>query len=270
MIKLKNKINLQPKKIKKEIKNKKDEKNEIFGEKEEDPYELKCDKFLFFKDIISNLEIIYDKITILRTKGFNIPIVINVSIEYPKVSYKLNDKEKNINEINDYLFKIKNDYKNELSTVLESKKYLRFLYGKLFRKIRQHQEGNLDIPEIKRYILNKANIDDKIKEANNINNIPLGEDYEKQYYDYTKDIFNSISKYLISLFQTNELDLDKHYDNNMKIKEDYKDIKGIYIKECKNESIEEYILYLYEEYLGKLPIAQNILICSKETSIEEL
>ena len=262
MIKLKSKINLQPKKSKEEIKNKKEEK-------EKDPYEDKCDKLLFFKDIISNLEVIYDKINILRAKGFNIPIVINVEIKYPKVSYKLNDKEKKVNEINDYLFKIKNNYENELSTVLETKKYLRFLYGKLFRKIRQHQEGNFDIPEIKRYILNKASIDDKIKEAENINNIPLGEDYEKQHSDYTKQIFESMSQYLISLFQTNKLDFDKLYDN-MKIKEDYKNIKGISIKKCENESIEKYILYLYEEYLEKLPIAQNILICSKETSTEEL
>ena len=26
--------------------------------------------------------------------------------------------------------------------------------------------------------------------------------------------------------------------------------------------MEEYILYLYEEYFGKLPIEQNLLICS--------
>ena len=52
----------------------------------DDLFEVKCDKLLFFKDIISNLEIIYDKINILRIKGFNIPIVINVSIKYPKVS----------------------------------------------------------------------------------------------------------------------------------------------------------------------------------------
>ena len=34
--------------------------------------------------------------------------------------------------------------------------------------------------------------------------------------------------------------------------------------------MEEYTLYLFLEKLGKLPIAQNILICSKETSIEEI
>ena len=34
--------------------------------------------------------------------------------------------------------------------------------------------------------------------------------------------------------------------------------------------MEESILYLFHEKLEKLPIEQNILICSNETSIEEM
>ena len=46
--------------------------------------------------------------------------------------------------------------------------------------------------------------------------------------------------------------------------------KGISIIKCKKISMEEYILYLFIKKLGKLPIAQNILICNNETSIEEV
>ena len=46
----------------------------------------------------------------------------------------------------------------------------------------------------------------------------LGEDYEKLHRDYTKQIFDSISQYLISLFQTNKLDFYKLYDNMKKKK----------------------------------------------------
>ena len=46
----------------------------------------------------------------------------------------------------------------------------------------------------------------------------LGEDYEKQHRDYYKQIFDSISQYLISLFQTNKLDFYKLYDNMKKRK----------------------------------------------------
>ena len=127
LIKLKNKINIQ-------------KKNE--EKKEKDIFELKCDKLIFFKEKISELEIIYDKINILRKKGFNIPIVINIAIKYPKVSYKLNNNEKKFDKIKDYLFEVKNAYDEQLDIIYENEKHLRLLYGKLFRKIKQHQGGD--------------------------------------------------------------------------------------------------------------------------------
>jgi len=79
-------------------KNEIDQRNEAKKEnelqKKKDIFETKCDKLLFFKNIITNLKIIYDKINILRIKGFNIPIVINIAIKYPDIIYKLNSQEK--------------------------------------------------------------------------------------------------------------------------------------------------------------------------------
>lgn len=203
---------------------------------------------IFFKDLISNLEIIYDKINILRTKGFNIPILINIAIKYPEISYKLNNKEKEFNKIKDYLFKVKNDYENQLSIIYENDKYLRLLSPRLFRKVNQHQRGNCEIYEMIRYILNKTNIvnkdnEDNIQDSDNLHNETLGEDYEDQYNEYTKIIFDGISKYLIDLFKKNNLNFQKHYEN-MLIKSE-KIIKGISIIKCKKISMEEYILYLF-------------------------
>ena len=48
---------------------------------------------IFFKKS-SNIEIIYDKINFLRTKGFNIPIRIDIVIIYPEDIYKLNEKKR--------------------------------------------------------------------------------------------------------------------------------------------------------------------------------
>ena len=256
LIKLKNKINIQHK------------KKEIYEEIEKNPFEIKCDILLLFKEVVSNLEIIYDKMNILRREGFNIPIIINIEIKYPNVKYKLNDQEKEFNEIKDYLLNIKNDYENQLSIIYEKEKYLRLLYGKLFRKIRQHQEGNDEISDIMRYILNKTSIYDTIRDADNLHISPLDEDYEEEYHVYTKEIFIGISSYLISLFKNNNLDFQKHYEN-MEIKREYNN-KGFLIKKCQNESMEEYILNLFMDKLGKFPIAQNILICSEQTSVEEI
>ncbi len=141
------------------------------------------------------------------------------------------------------------------------------MYGKLFRKVKQHQGGNYEISEMIRYILNKISNKDKIEDGD-LYNESLGEDYEDQYNDYTKKIFEHISKYLISLFKKNDSNFQKHYEN-MKIKEENK-FKGISIKKCEKISMEEYFLFLFMEKIDKLPIAQNILICSNETSVEEI
>ena len=234
---------------------------------EKDVYEIKCHKLLFFKSVISNLEIIYDKINILRTEGFNIPIIINIIIKYPDVEYKLNDSERTFNNIKEYLFTVKNDYETQLTTIYENDKYLRLLYGKLFRKVKLHQEGNCEILEIMRYILNKTNYTDKIKDGK-IYNDPIGEDFEDEYKESTKTIFNSISKYVTSLFKENKSNLETHYEN-MKIKTE-KNNRGIYLEKCVKISAEEKILNIFMEKIEKLPIAQNILICGKETSIEEI
>jgi hypothetical protein len=97
-------------------------------------------------------------------KGFNIPIVINVSIKYPDIIYKLNDKEKEFGLIKDYLFKVKNSYENQLNIIYQNEKYLRLLYGKLFRKVKLLLEGNCEISEMVRYILNKTSYEDKIQD----------------------------------------------------------------------------------------------------------
>ena len=263
LIKLKNKINIQPQKKT----NKPNEKSQTKEIKEKDIIEEKCDKLLFYKNVEADLEIIYDKINILRMKGFNIPIAINVDIKYPEITYKLNVQEKKFDKIKDYLFKVKNDYENQLNTIYENEKYLRLLYGKLFRKVKLHQEGNGEISELVRYILNKTSNKDKIQDGD-LYNEKLGKDFEDQYNDYMKKIFVHISQYLISLFKKNDSNLQKHFDDMKIIKKDK--FKGIAIKKCTKISMEEYILGLFMEKLGKLPIAQNILICSNETSIEEI
>ena len=283
LIKFGNKINIQRQNKKGEKKEKteeiKNEKNE--KEKDNDIFELKCKKLLFFKDVALNTEIIYDKINKLRDKGYNVPIEIEIEIKYNEKSkekkdsnviYKLYGKEKDFNYIKDYLSKIQNDYEMQLSQIYENEKYLRFLKGKYFRKVRQHQNGDCEISDIIRFILNKTKLN---KEQNEIKDTTkkyintIGEDYETDYSFYTKDIFKSIASYISELFEINELNLNKHYEN-MIIKQECKK-RGISILECKKEqSMEENILSLFATKLNKLPIAQNILICSRETTIEEL
>ena len=154
LINLKNNINIQL-----------NDKNKIENKNKED-LEMKRDiyhELIFFKKIVSNIEVIYNKIKILRKKGYNVPILIDIVIRYPEYIYKFNNKEeKDFNFIKNYLSTIINFYEEQLDIIYQSNKYLRFLYGKLFRKIKLHQEGNYEVNDIIRYILNKKEYDDKI------------------------------------------------------------------------------------------------------------
>ena len=259
LIHLKNQINIQPK-------NKKDDKKSV---KVNDQFEIKCDKLRDFKDLVANLEIIYDRMKLLRIKGSGLPIKINIKIEYPTtIKYILNNKESTFNEISKFLFKAKNDYENQLNNVYKKEEYLRFLYGKLFRKIQMHLEETCDIREIIRYILNITDNDKEIKDGEIFHS--KIKDYVNFYHKCNEESFNNTSKYLISLFNKNDkkINLETHY-NEMLILEKNK-YKGIYLITSEFISMEEYIIKLYSDKLKQLPIAQNILICSRETSIEEI
>jgi hypothetical protein len=110
--------------------------------------------------------------------------ILNIIIKYPKITYTFNDEddEKEFKDIKNYLFSIKNYYENQLNAIYQNEKYLRFLYGPLFRKIKMHQEGNCEVLGVKRFILNKINYKDKIEDWI-LYNVKLDEDYESAYKD---------------------------------------------------------------------------------------
>ena len=189
--------------------------------------EEKRDKLIFFKEIISNLEIIYDNMNILRKKGCSLPIQINILIIFPEIFYKINKEEKNFEQIQDFLFKAKTDYTDQLESIYKQKKYLRFLYGKLFRRIMIHLDNGNNVDEILRFILNNTNNNEKIIDGD-ILTTNVAENYVEQYREMTNNSFKNISDYMTSLFKNNETSLQKHYEK-MLIK-DKNIYKGIYLK----------------------------------------
>ena len=269
LIHIKNQISIQSKK---NDNNTKGDKTKDINEKlNKDPFEIKCDKLLFFKKLVYSLENIYEKVNDLRIKGCNLPIVISIKVEYPIIEYKLNQIETDYGEIRHFLLKAKKNYDSLLNKRYINDKYLRFLYGRIFRKIKIHLDSNCQIEEIQRYILNITNYNEKIIEGKIYN-----EDCPKDYVNYTQKcnekIFENISNYITSLFQNNEnKDWETHYNKLLiRDKEGKEKEKGIYLKKCQDKSKEETILYLFWDKLEQKPIAQNLLICSKETSIEEI
>ena len=291
LIHLKNKINISQKESnKKEVKdnsqnigdklklqeeiNTKEESNKNEKEKikkeEGKLFQIKCEKLLFYKNLISNMEIIYENMKILRTKGNNLPINIKIIVKYDKkeeADYYLNQNKTSFEEIEKFLLNAKNDYMEQLDSAYKEKKHIRYLYGKLFRNIVGYLDGGSleNILDILRFILNKNN-DDEIKTSKPAN--PQIQDYVNQYRDYNNQSFENIFSYLISLFEINKTSLQKHYET-MLIKGEKK-YKGIYCHECEENSIGKFIYEIFLQKIGQKPIAQNILISSKETSPEEI
>ena len=237
---------------------------------EDDIIKSKCQILIVFKNLISNLEIINKYMKVLRSKGSSLPIIIVVNIRVkdnkPTIDYFLDKEEKDFQSIREFLFQAKNAYISQLDKFYKEKFNLRFLYGKQLRTMMIHLETGKKIDSFLRYILNITNNDISIIEGSksvsrSVNN------YIKQYNIYNEDSLNNISDYITDLFKNNNKTIEEHYQR-MKIKSN--DLKGIFFHKCENISMEEYIINLFLDKLGELPISQNILIINRETSSEEI
>ena len=155
----------------------------------------------------------------LRLKGSSLPILINIKIRYPKIKYFLHRKKRDFDFIrDDFLFKGKTEYIAQLDSVYKQKKYLRFLFGKLFRNIMKHLDGGYNVSDIIRFILNKTDSNDEIKDGN-VMNPKKAEDYVRQYKIYIINSFDNISNYLTSLFKNNGTSLEMHYESMLNVNE---------------------------------------------------
>ena len=259
--------------------------NNICETKNEKIIKKKNDTLLFFKELMDNIESLYENLTILKTKGNILPIEIKILIEDLEkdkneeninisVKYYITDKnnkeiEKSYKYIKSFLLNAKTDFIKKLEQYYKSNDYVRFIYGKQFNTIVNHLDGYSNIFPFLRYILNETN--NKEIKTGNISNDHNFNDFILDYGDYQNETFTNISNYIVSLFINNGTNLQKHYEK-MKIKyqEGEEKLKGIFFFKSGNISMEEDILQIFLDKTGNLPIAQNILITNKETSYEEM
>ena len=242
--------------------------NENEEEKKKKSTNPKRETLIFFKDIITNLEIILEEMNSLRNKGSNLPIKICIKVEnMNNLYYYLGGKiVKNFKVIKEFLSAAKNKYKSQLNSLYKENAYLRFLFGKQFRTMMKHLQSTINVDSFLRYILDNTDNNSKINEGFKTVKEDV-KDYINYYELYNKYSLESISMYITDLFRKNNKTLGEHY-NKMKIRDN--NFKGIYLYECKNNSMEEFIINLFYDKLLKLPSAQNVLITNKETSIEEM
>ena len=80
----------------------------------QDELQKKCFKLVYFKELISDLEVIYEYIKFLRTKGSSLEILITIKTKYP-------DRNK-FEYIREFLFLAKTDYIRQLDSIYKQKK----------------------------------------------------------------------------------------------------------------------------------------------------
>ena len=213
----------------------------------------------------------------LRKKGSCLPI--NISIKSKKnennenndhnfiVTYLLEGEEKEFKVLKEYLSKALNNLRNKIESVYKKLRPMRFLYGKQIVSFIKYLDGLIDIEPFLRYILNETN--NKIQINRGDKKIERRTEKYVELYDiYNQDTFNNISNYILSLLKCNGSSLEKHY-KKMLIKSSTT-LKGIYLYKSESNSIEEDILQIFLEHTKNIPIAQNILVMNKETSLEEM
>ena len=270
---LMNKIHIYPKEIKKCTNN------------DSNPINKRNKSLLVFKNVVKNIETIYDYMSILRNKGSSLPICIKIEIKKNLknddvtkiendfiIKYFIEKKEKKFQEIQKFLFNVKNNLILKLDIFYKEKTNMRFIYGKQIDSILKYLNGLKSVVPIDsflRYILNETDNKIKINEGE-IKNPRNTNDYINQYDLYNDNSFQNICNYITSLFQNNNSSIEKHYEKMILKGNHSNKFKGIFLYESSSNSMEDDILQIFLEYTRNLPIAQNILIINKETSYEEM
>ena len=281
LIALKNKIHIKENKkiennnieddnLKTEDGNKKENINE-----DNEMINIKTKRLLFFKETISNLEIIINYMKELRSRGSSLPIIITIIIkkesknnnELEKIEYCLGGQEKDFEEIRKFLSNVKEKYVSQLEMMYKEKVNLRMLYGQQFMSLMKHLESGISIDSFLRYILNITDNNKQIHEGYRAMGRKV-QDYIKYYEKYNEESLENISSYITTVFKNNEITPEKYYDDIKIIP--INGYKGIYSYECKKNEMEKNIIYLFWNNIFGLPVAQNVLITNNETSPEEI
>ena len=231
----------------------------------------KTQLLLQYKEVVSNIELIEQFFSVFQKKGCSLPIEIKISIKHPIVTYFLKGNKITFEKLSKYLLNVKNYLEKTLDSNYKRHENLRFFYGKQFNTLSKHISGTFKIPSFLRYILNNLNDDISIKEG--IKSFPrTTQNYVDEFKEYNDDSFKIYNNYLSSVMKENENSIEQLYEK-MKIKNDINDkliFKGIYLYKSDSNSMEEDIAKIFIKKTRNIPIAQNILISSKETSYEEI
>ena len=236
-------------------------------------------EFKLFIEIITKIINISNILEKIYEKGYPNDIIVNITIKVDviknenkeaelnsKILYYIdnNKQQKNYKELVDILKKKLSFLKSKQIDSYKEKPLIRYLYGRQFKLLYDYIKCNnklnnneKEVKSLLKYITN-----DLFKK-----NIKNGKVESKG-----NEIDNIIEKcniYLNDIIAENDLTIDKIYETTF-IKQELKKDKyqGIYIYLC--EKLEKDLYQIYKYMTGNNPIAQNILLCNKITTNEQI
>ena len=229
-------------------------------------------EYKYFIDSISEIINISNILKEIYIRGY--PKIINVKIIYKVESInKHNDEyeiiehlkyyldensKKNFKEIVNELKRILNDLKKKQLNGYKSNPFIRYLYGRQFNLLNEKYDENKknQIESLLKYITN----DYYKNKVENFKTTKNGDLIQNNIDDW--------NNYLKKVMADNKLDLEKIYQPTLINNENYKNNSGVFTYHC--EKPEKNLFQIYKLLTGNNPIAQNILLCNKMTSNEEI
>ena len=161
-------------------------------------------------------------------------------------------------EIIENLKKILITLKTKETNAYETKELIRFIYGRQFNLFYDyfHKKDNSNINSFLKYIMGDYY---KIE----VKNFKV-----EEKGDIIESNINNCENFLNEELKINNIKLENIYKSTL-IKNDIKEkYKGLYSFLC--EKLEKDLFQIYKYLTGNVPIAQNVLLCNKDTSNEEI
>ena len=211
-----------------------------------------------FIEKVTEIYNIYNLLKSINASGYPEDIIIVINIKNYESEYSgFKEKTKEYQNIVSKLKSILIDLRESQIKAYREKPLLRYIYGRQFNMIYNHlkQKEKNRINPFLMYITN-----------NLISYYSLNDFSYKTNSNVYEDIINNCENFLNELLIRNNLDLKQIYKDSL-IYEHYS-YKGVYMYFCKK--LEKDLFQIYKYLTKKTPIAQNILLCNKETSNEEL
>ena len=195
--------------------------------------------------------------TLNKLSHIGYPHIVDLKLNV-KNSVVKDEKGKLLKDIIEKYKDINNNFTNSLRDAYEKFPLLRLFYGQqliqLYKQIKNEENKKFIF-----YLINSVSL-------NQIKNIKI-------VYQYNKNIneLGNINQYLENLFNYNNINFDKLFEKN-KVLEDKNIAPGFYRKVnlgSINDTINN-ILNIYLNLTNNIPTINTLLVCNKDTSIENI